>query len=230
MYYTKRKNVVCSVSVLVHVSTVFRLHVCSTYASVCLESLCSRKPSHCLQHHSQSLSGIKCDLWPVPSPSHVVMVTMLLKGGRGMARQCMCRGCDLVVEKPAASTIISETLHLLDNNTGRNCVTFLHLLVKKRDSCYQCHLSISPLHTCSIYMFLGGNEQCGGPGFSPIHNSTVLYGGTLNTELLWISQFVQGFKVSIAIMFLMARADFVCQNSLMLSCTQGEENVSVSTL
>lgn len=102
----------------------------------CLESLCSRKTIPLLTALHLQLEWHQMSyLHVIPvSPPHVVMLTMLLKSGHGMARQCMDCGCGCgpVVDKPAASTIVSETLHLLDKNTGLYCVMSLFYSKKEQ--------------------------------------------------------------------------------------------------
>lgn len=102
-----------------------------------LESVCSRKtiPLPTALHLQLELNMMSSVHVHTTPPHHVAMLMALLNNGHGMARQCMCCGCGPVVEKPAASTIVSETLHLLDNDARLYCVLFIYLFVlfKKRE-------------------------------------------------------------------------------------------------
>lgn len=77
---------------------------------------------------------------------------------------------------------------------------------------------------CSILIFLllprGRQNQI----YFLLRKCVFLTFCTLCIDVLWIHQFVQGFKVSIAIVVFIARADFVFSH--ILSCTRGWENVS----
>lgn len=136
------------------------------------------------------------------------MSTVLLTGGHGMARQCMCRGCGRWLK---SQLLLPSSLKRCTSLTGNT----VHVVPQAPPT------SVRTLKTLTLQSLVSPDVRHFGVRSLPLF----VWRGQSDTQ----SQFVQGFKASIAIVFFMARADLCAETHSCVVYTRPQD-VTVSAM